>query len=370
MKKIKFHIDLLQILFSLFFIVIMVVAFFCIIQPFILSFTWAGIIVITTWPLINKLEYLFWRKRKIAIFVMTIILILVFVIPIAYITNYIINNGVSFLHWIFQININTLQFSWLENIPIIGNKLFIGFNKIINSSYYAFISKIQPYIGTTTGFFFAQASYFGHFMIHLGLMLLFSIFIYFNGESITHTICNFAYRVSGYKGKATVLIAGKIIRSVVLGIVVTAIVQGILSGIGLFIVGMPYTPIVVLLMIFLCLLQIGPLPILIPTVIWLYCNNENAIYSYILLIWSIFVAVIDNILKPILIRIGNNIPLIITLSGTIGGFLAFGMIGLFIGPVILAISYRLIFAWMNEVLPSNKICIDIFEKDHDDTKNK
>lgn len=361
MKKIKFHIDLLQILFSFSFITIMVIAFIWIIKPFILSFTWASIIVITTWPIIIKLEGLFWGKRLVAVIFMITILVLLFVIPIAFLVDNLIDNSINFLHWIFKNNMHIPKLYWLDTIPIIGNKIYINYQKFISNGGFNLISKIQPYIGRTTGFFFTQASYFGRFMIHLFLMLLFSILLYCNGEQITKVIYLFADRVSGSRGKTTILLTVQVIRSVVLGIVVTAIVQGILSGIGLIIFGIPYASIVVFLVISLCLLQIGPLPVLIPAVIWLYWN-ENSIFGSALLIWSIFVVVIDNILKLILIRMGADLPFFIILSGTIGGFLAIGMIGLFIGPVILSVSYRLIFAWIHDMLPQNTFSIKLSEK--------
>lgn len=360
MKKIKFHIDLLQILFSLFFIFTILIAFIWIIKPFILSFTWAGIIVITTWPILIKLQYLFWGKRSIAILIIITVIILIFIMPILLLTNSLIDNVVTFMHLIFNKN-NASNFFWLNKIPIIGNRLYFHYHKLIKNSGFILINKIQPYLGKTTGFFFTQASYLGYFMIHLILMLLFSILLYYKGENIIHGVYCFAFRVSGYRGKKTILLIGKVIRAVVSGIVITAIVQGILSGIGLIISGIPYTTVMVVLVIFLCLLQIGPLPILIPNIVWLYWN-EDVVFGTILLIWSVLIIIIDNILKPILIRIGADLPFVVILSGTIGGFLAFGMIGLFIGPVIISISYRLLFSWSYAVIPPNEIFIKIFEK--------
>lgn len=347
MKFINLNIDILKIIFYLFFISIMLILFFWVITPFILSFVWATIIVITTWPLIIKLKNFFWDKKLLAIIIIATILILLFIIPIFFIVDNLIDNGIDIIHRIFSHDINIPELYWLNKIPIIGNRLYISYHKLASSSLSTLISIVQPYIGKTTGFFVAQASYFGQFMIHLVLVFLFSIILYYNGEKINIKIINFANRISKNKGKKIVFLTIKLVRLVVLSVLVTALVQGILSGIGVIIAGVPYAPIITTIITFLCLLQIGPLPILIPSIIYLYWNGDS-FWGTILLIWSIFVAIIDNILKPIIIRHNNDLPLITIFFGTIGGFLAFGMIGLFIGPVILSISYHLITEWIKE----------------------
>jgi len=96
----------------------------------------------------------------------------------------------------------------------------------------------------------------------------------------------------------------------------------------------------------LCVAQIGPMPVLIPAVIWLFWNNAT-LWGTVLLIWSVFVISIDNFLRPVLIRKGANLPLLLIFAGVIGGLIAFGVIGLFIGPVVLAVSHTLLKTWVN-----------------------
>ncbi|HEM7983253.1 TPA: AI-2E family transporter, partial [Citrobacter koseri] len=135
---------------------------------------------------------------------------------------------------------------------------------------------------------------------------------------------------------------------VALGVVVTALVQAILGGIGLAISGVPYATLLTVVMILSCLVQLGPLPVLIPAIIWLYWTGDTT-WGTVLLVWSCVVGTLDNVIRPVLIRMGADLPLILILSGVIGGLIAFGMIGLFIGPVLLAVSWRLFSAWVHEV---------------------
>ena len=103
-------------------------------------------------------------------------------------------------------------------------------------------------------------------------------------------------------------------------------------------------------MIFTCLVQLGPLIVLVPSIIWLYWTGDTT-WGTVLLVWSCVVGTMDNVIRPVLIRMGADLPMILILSGVIGGLIAFGMIGLFIGPVLLAVSWRLYDAWVQEVPP-------------------
>jgi predicted PurR-regulated permease PerM len=144
-----------------------------------------------------------------------------------------------------------------------------------------------------------------------------------------------------------VRIAGQSIRAVALGIIVTAVVQAGLAGIGLGVAGVPYALALTALIFMLCLAQLGPLQVLLPVVIWLYWQDVNTTAT-LLLVWSLLVGSLDNFLRPILIRRGADLPFLLIMAGVIGGLLAFGVIGLFIGPVVLAVSYRLLEAWIED----------------------
>ena len=113
--------------------------------------------------------------------------------------------------------------------------------------------------------------------------------------------------------------------------------QAVLGGIGLAISGVPYATIFTVVMLMTCLAQLGPLLVLVPCIIWLYWTGDTT-WGTVLLVWSCVVGTMDNVIRPLLIRMGADLPLILILSGVIGGLIAFGMIGLFIGSVLLAVT--------------------------------
>jgi predicted PurR-regulated permease PerM len=129
--------------------------------------------------------------------------------------------------------------------------------------------------------------------------------------------------------------------------VVTALIQTVLAGVGLAVAGVPYAALLTAVVLFLCIAQVGPLLVLAPAVIWLYWTDATG-RATLLLVWTLIVGPIDNVLRPILIRRGADLPMLLIFAGVIGGLIAFGIIGLFVGPVMLAVTYTLLREWVNE----------------------
>ncbi|MCS2147466.1 AI-2E family transporter YdiK [Scandinavium manionii] len=353
--------DLPQILLSVLFLSLMIVACLWIVQPFVLGFAWAATIVIATWPVLLKLQRLLLGRRSLAVLVMTLLLFLLFVIPIALLVNSLVDGSTPLVHAISAGNISPPDLAWLNSIPLVGSKLYAGWHSLLDMGGSAIMAKVRPYIGTTTTWFVGQAAHIGRFMMHCGLMLLFSALLYWQGEKVAFGVRYFATRLAAKRGDAAVLLAGQAIRAVALGVVVTALVQAVLGGIGLAISGVPYATLLTVVMIFSCLVQLGPLVVLIPSIIWLYWTGDTT-WGTVLLVWSCVVGTMDNFIRPMLIRMGADLPMILILTGVIGGLIAFGMIGLFIGPVLLAVSWRLFDAWVREVPPPSDDAEEVLEE--------
>ncbi len=345
--------DIPQVLLSVLFLSLIIVSCLWVVQPFILSFAWAGTVVIATWPVLLRLQRLLLGKRALAVLVMTVLLFLLFVIPIARLVNSLVDNSAPLIKMFTTGSVSLPDFAWLNSIPLIGGKLYSAWHGLLDMGGAAIMAKIRPYIGTTTTWFVGQAAHIGKLLVYCGLMLLFSALLYWQGEKVAYGFRYFATRLAAKRGDAAVLLAGQAIRAVALGVVVTALTQAVLGGIGLAVTGVPYAALLTVVMIFTCLVQLGPLIVLIPSIIWLYYSGDTT-WGTVLLVWSCVVGTMDNVIRPMLIRMGADLPMILILSGVIGGLIAFGMIGLFIGPVLLAVSWRLYDAWVHEVPPPPK----------------
>jgi predicted PurR-regulated permease PerM len=149
-------------------------------------------------------------------------------------------------------------------------------------------------------------------------------------------------------------LAAQAIRGVALGVVLTALVHAALGGIGLMVVGVPFAILLTAVMFISAVVQVGVVPIMLGAVVWLYWTGQTT-SGTVLLVWSIVIAPVDNILRPVLIKKGADLPLLLIFAGVIGGLVSFGMVGIFVGPVVLAIAYTLFTAWIDEGVTTGQI---------------
>ena len=192
----------------------------------------------------------------------------------------------------------------------------------------------------------------GLLLVHFLLTVIFTAILYSNGETAAHAADRFARRLAGAQGANAVELAAQAVRAVALGVVVTAILQAFLSGVGLAIAGVPLAPILTVVMFILAVAQIGAWPVLVLAVIWVY-KTSSAAWGTGFLVWAIFCGTFDNFLRPLLIKRGADLPLLLIFAGVVGGLIAFGVVGLFIGPVVLAVAYKLLANWMAESPPAD-----------------
>jgi predicted PurR-regulated permease PerM len=188
---------------------------------------------------------------------------------------------------------------------------------------------------------------FGLVSVQFLLTIVISAIMYATGEDAARWVRRFGRRLAGDRGDNVVRLAGQAIRGVALGVVVTALVQSLLGGIGLAIAGVPFAAVLTAVMFMLALAQIGAVPVLVCALAWLWWKDATA-WFVALLVWTLIVGSLDNVLRPILIKKGADLPLLLIFAGVIGGLFAFGLLGLFVGPVILAVTYMLLDAWVAE----------------------
>ena len=182
-------------------------------------------------------------------------------------------------------------------------------------------------------------------LVQFLLTVVISAILFAKGEGAAEQVRRFFRRLAPERGEAILDLSGKSIRAVALGIVVTAAVQTALAGIGFFSVGVPFAGFLTAIVLVLCIAQIGPLLVMAPCVIWLYSTGSPG-RGTVLLVFTIVTGAIDNVLRPVLIKKGADLSLLLILPGVIGGLLTMGIIGLFVGPVVLAVAANLLQSWV------------------------
>ncbi len=341
--------DLTRSLLSVIFIVGLIGSTIWILRPFLGAAVWAATIVVATWPLMIALQKRLWHKRSLAVATMTLVLLCVLVVPLTMAVGTILASADEIAGWAKSLAGFTVPLppEWVGNLPLIGGKLVDIWEKVTAAGIQGVATKIGPYAGGVIKWFVSQVGGFGMLLVEFLLTVLLAAIMYANGEAAGKRVLYFGRRLAGPRGENAVHLAGQAVRGVALGIVVTALVQSVLGGIGLVISGVPFAAILTALMLMLAISQIGVLPVLGSATLWLFWSGSSGRGAF-LLVCSVIVGTLDNVLRPILIKKGADLPLLLIFAGVVGGLMAFGLIGLFVGPVVLAVSHKLLDAWVEE----------------------
>jgi len=236
---------------------------------------------------------------------------------------------------------------WVAGLPVVGERVAAVWQQVAVEGYSELAARLAPYVKDVGKWIVGHAGSAGAVFIQLLLTVILTAILYSGGEYAAERVLRFGRRLAGARGESSVILAGQAIRGVALGVVVTALVQSILAGTGVAIAGVPFAAVLTALMFMLSIAQIGPVPVLALSVGWLYWQGETS-WAVALLVWTVVVGGMDNVVRPILIRRGADLPLLLIFAGVIGGLLAYGVVGIFIGPVVLAVAYKLLEAFLND----------------------
>jgi predicted PurR-regulated permease PerM len=341
--------DLVQTMLAILFVAGLIAASFWIMWPFLPATIWATTLVVATWPIMLRVQRRLWNRRPLAVAVMTLALLLVFVAPFWLAVATIIQNFQSIVGWgnaIVSFKMPPPP-AWLDDIPLFGSQIVSLWQRIEASGIWELAGKAAPYAGSAAGWFVGALGGFGITIVQLLLTLLIAAILYAGGDRAEAIAERFGHRLAGARGRESVRLAGQAIRSVALGVVVTALVQAIMTGIGLAMAGVPLVAVLTALTFMLCIAQLGAGLVLIPADVWLYWSGHPG-WGTFLVVWTIIVLSLDNIVRPLLMRKGARLPLVLLLAGVIGGLIAFGLVGIFLGPVVLAVAYTLLLTWLED----------------------
>jgi len=347
--------DITHTILFLLIICLLIASTFWILRPFLVSIVWGTIIAVASWPVLVRLQKRLWNKRGLAVSVMAAALLLMFLAPLLFAVLTIAKNAENITAQIrsFDSFFQASPPQWVKRIPLAGGRIANRWTAFAALSSDERNAMVTSYAESALRWFVARAGSAGTTMLNFLLTMIIAIILYAKGEVFRDGILSFARRLAGQRGEEVAVLAAKAVRGVVLGVVVTALTQAAVGGMGLFIAGVPAAVLLMAVMFILCLAQLGPLLVLVPAIVWLYWSGHGA-WGTVLLIFSVVAATIDNFLRPYLIRKGADLPILLILAGVIGGLIAFGVIGLFIGPVILGVSYTLLGAWMSDDLHMDK----------------
>jgi len=347
--------DLARTTFQLLALGALIATSFWIVRPFLPALAWATMIVVSTWPLLLHAQAWLGGRRSLAVALMTITLLMILVVPLYFGINAIVENAKQVAGW--SKSVATLHVpqppAWVEGVPLVGAKLAARWQHLATAGPEELSARLAPYSEKLVRRFVGQIGGIGLLLLQFLLTVIIAAILYANGETAARGADRFARRLAGPQGENAVHLAAQAIRGVALGVVLTAIVQTGLVGLGLAAVAVPFATVLTVVAFILAIAQLGPAIVLmlIPIVIWVY-STSGAGWGTGFLVWAIFCTTIDNFLRPLLIKRGVDLPILLVFAGVIGGLIAFGVIGLFIGPVALAVAYTLLVDWVSDSNPS------------------
>jgi predicted PurR-regulated permease PerM len=351
--------ELARVTLSVLFIGGLIVGSLWILSPFLAAFVWATMIVVATWPVMRSVERALGGRRAPAVAVMTVGLLAILIVPLAVALEAILTHTdelAALLQRLPDAQLPTAP-AWLDKLPLVGERAQAAWNHLAGGGMADLMAQAQPYARAAFEWFAHQAGSFALVVVQFVLIVILSAVLYSGGESWAAWLRRFGRRLADEQGDRMVVLAGQAIRGVALGVVVTALVQSVLGGIGLAIAGVPFAGVLTAIMFALCIAQLGPILVLLAATAWAY-YALGAGWGTFLLVWSLVVGLMDNFLRPILIRRGADLPLLLIFAGVVGGLVAFGIVGIFVGPVILAVAYTLLDNWVDGAPPGNGMAPD------------
>ena len=339
--------ELARITLSVLFIGGLIAGSLWILSPFLAAFIWATMIVVATWPMMRRVESAFGGRRSPAVAVMALGLLAILIVPLGVALQAILGHSGDRIALLERLPNAQLPAApeWLGKVPLAGERAMAAWNQLASKGMADLMVQAQPYARTAAAWFAREAGSFALVLVQFVLIVILSAVLYAGGESWAAWVRRFGRRLADEQGERMVVLAGQAIRGVALGVVVTALVQSVLGGIGLAIAGVPFAGVLTAIMFALCIAQLGPILVLLGATAWAYFSL-GAGWGTFLLVWSLVVGLLDNFLRPVLIRRGADLPLLLIFAGVIGGLVAFGIVGIFVGPVVLAVAYTLLDNWV------------------------
>jgi predicted PurR-regulated permease PerM len=321
-------------------------ASFWVMAPFWSALFWGAVLAFASWPLMRLLTRALGGRESLAAGILTLGWMLLVAVPLVWLGFNLADHVRDAVALIKDIQVDGLPEAptWLGSIPFVGERLVAMWDSIDQQGA-ALMVTLKPYLGQVGNWLLARSAQIGGGILELTLSLVFVFFFYRDGPRLAMFVHRLLERLIGERaGYYIELVAGTVQR-VVNGVIGTAAAQALLALIGFLIAGVPGALVLGIVTFLLSLIPMGPPLVWIPATAWLAWKGDYT-YAVFLGVWGTFIiSGVDNVLKPYLISRGGNLPLVIVLLGVFGGLIAFGFIGLFIGPTLLAVAYSLLMDW-------------------------
>jgi predicted PurR-regulated permease PerM len=341
--------DLTRIVLAVLFILGLTAGSLWVLRPFLTALVGAATIAISTWPMLTGLQRRLGGHRGLAIALLMVLLAMAILAPLYFGAVATVQSAGVLSAWVRDLPNRPMPAlpDWLVGVPLVGSRLDKAWGDLAAGGGGGLKARLSAHTGDILRWLMGRLGNLAGMAVEVLLTLGIAGLLYAQGERVSAVLLRFARRLAGEHGERAARLAALATRGVGLGVVLTPLIQAILAGVGMAVAGAPHVGLLGLAVLLSCLAQAGPIPALLIPVAWLYGHGATLAASG-LLAWALVVHVSGPIVRPLLIRRGVDLPMVIIISGVIGGVMAFGAVGLFIGPVLLAVATTLLQSWMDE----------------------
>jgi len=313
--------------------------------PFVSALLWGTVLSVSSWPLYQRLLKLLRGRNNLAAALLALAMICVILMPLVIV-------GTTLGENVKELTDATRRWieagppappEWLAKVPGIGAQAVEYWQRLAADSS-MLLATAKKVIEPMTGWLLSAGFGLGRGLFELALSILIAFFIFRDGGRLAEQLGTAVERIAGERGRHLLGVAAGTVRGVVYGILGTALVQAMMAGIGFLIAGVPGAALLALMTFFLSVVPVGPPLIWGPAALWLFHQGETG-WGIFMLIWGVGISSVDNVVKPLIISQGSAMPFLLIFFGVLGGAVTFGFIGVFIGPTLLAVGYRLVTEW-------------------------
>lgn len=327
---------------------IIALAAFRIFSPFLGAVSWGIIIAIALYPLFLRFRRMFGGRNRLTAALFILLCLIAVLTPTIWLGDSLLDGTVDIVH---KAKAGTLQVppptEQVKTWPVIGERAYFIWQSA-HEDLRGTAEKLQPQLANLGQKIVSGVAGLGGAIVLSIFALIIAGILMATAEGGGRVGRSVAVRLAGDAGPTMLELAVGTVRSVVKGVILVGVVQSLLAAIGLVIAGVPAAGLWSLLVLIVAIIQLPPILILGPIIPWVFANNESTGIAIFFTIWSLVVSGSDSFLKPLFLGRGVQVPMLVILVGAIGGLLQAGVVGLFIGPVILAIAWELFMAWVRD----------------------
>jgi predicted PurR-regulated permease PerM len=327
-------------------VVLLVAGCLWVLKPFLAAILFAAAVVISSWPMYLQLLERMGGRRTLAALTMTLTLTLLVIIPLALVAYNLADNvGQAYEHMTAALaQGELLPPDWVRRVPMVGPWLDQYLRHLV-ASRENMMDFAQRMVEPARHYLLAGGLMLGSGVVQMSLAAFVSFFLYRDGHSLVRVIGVAMHKLVGEGADAVAEIVSQTVRGVMYGLLGTALAQALVAALGFAIAGVPAVPLLSVLVFVASIAPIGPPVVWVGAALWLFSKGEVG-WGVFMLVWgALVISSVDNVVRPMVISRGSSLPFLLTLLGVLGGVIAFGFVGMFIGPTLLAVGYSLVSGW-------------------------